>query len=161
MQQRLKARSAQLIEKANKTTQNRIARALAKAAEEGEGLDAAARRILEDKYIRKQFAIRRKQAVTIARTEVGMAATDAHLEGYALAEIEEKRWNTSRDAAVRETHGGPDGGSVDGQKQPLGTPFTLEDEEKADGPRVGVGGAPLSAHNSINCRCFLTPVVGG
>jgi hypothetical protein len=39
----------------------------------------------------------------------------------------------------------------------LDEPFVLGDGELAKEPGVGWQGATLSAHNAINCRCFMTP----
>jgi phage portal protein BeeE len=149
MRKTLKAQGAQLIQHANRTTKRRIAAELMKATEEGEGVSSIAKRI------RGVFAERRKHhAVTIARTEIGKAQSSAQIEGFKLGGVERKEWMTSLDADVRETH------QIHGQIVGIGEPFTLEDGELADAPRVGAGGSELSAHNSINCRCSVLPVVG-
>jgi SPP1 gp7 family putative phage head morphogenesis protein len=148
MKSLLKQHGAQLVKHTGRTTKRRIAEALVKGTEEGEGVGQIAKRI------RSVFAERtRNHAVTIARTEIGRAATNAHIESYKLAGVEQHRWNTSMDDAVRETHQTVNPDVVD-----VGSPFTLGDGELALGPREGVGGTDLTAGNSINCRCFLTPV---
>jgi SPP1 gp7 family putative phage head morphogenesis protein len=153
MKLQLKQHGAQLVKHAGRTTKRRISEALVKGTEEGEGVNQIAKRI------RKVFAERtRHHAVTIARTEIGKAATAAHKDSYEIAGVEQNRWNTSLDDAVRESHGGASGGGVNGQVRDIREPFVLDDGELADGPRVGAGGTELSAGNSINCRCFLTPV---
>jgi hypothetical protein len=35
------------------------------------------------------------------------------------------------------------------------------DGELAEAPGIGAGHSQLSAGNSINCRCFVTPVLEG
>ena len=160
LRQKLIEHGAELVKHANRTTQKAIqrgiTRALLEGADAGEGIDQIAKRI--QKNTRREFAIRSKQASTIARTEVGRAASSAHIEGYKIAGVEEQRWNTSMDDAVRDTHK-----EMESVTTPVGVPFTIPSvagipAEMSDGPRLGAGGVPLSAANSINCRCFLTPV---
>jgi hypothetical protein len=69
--------------------------------------------------------------------------------------VEGKEWNTSRDKFVRDAH------LIDGQTQGLDSPFILDDGELADAPGIGAHGSELSAGNTINCRCFITPVLAG
>ena len=149
----LREQGALLIKRANATTKKLIAEQLEVATVEGEGVDAIAKRI------QSVFATRRRQARTIARTEMHHASQTAQLTSFELAEVERKRWNTSLDDAVRDSHGGPGGGGVDGQVRTVGDPFQLDDGELADAPGVGAHGSLLSAGNAINCRCFLTPVI--
>jgi hypothetical protein len=153
MRQQLREQGARLIKRANRTTRRLIAQQLEVAAVEGEGVEAIAKRI------RGVFTTRRHQARTIARTEMHSASQTAQLTSFDLADVGNKRWNTSLDDAVRDSHGGPAGGGVDGQVRPRGEPFLLDDGELADAPGIGAHGALLSAGNAINCRCFLTPVI--
>ena len=148
----LKQQGAQLVQHANRTTQNLIARQLEKATAEGEGIDQIAKRI------KGVFTERRKNhARTIARTEVLKASQEAQLSGFEITGVESKQWNTSMDDAVRDSHGGP-GGTIPVPIVGLREAFNL-DGELADAPGIGAGHGSLSAGNSINCRCFLTPVL--
>jgi uncharacterized protein with gpF-like domain len=66
------------------------------------------------------------------------------------------RWNTSLDDAVRDTHI-----PMEGVVEKVGDPFVVPGvgggSELAAAPRQGFDGSLLSAGNTINCRCFLTP----
>lgn len=143
----LREQGAALIKHANRTTQRRIAAAVAEGVEAGEGIPEIAKRI------RSVFDRRRDEARTIARTEVHKAGQAAQVEGFTTGGVERKRWNSSMDSRVRDSH------QIDGQVVMVNEPFRLDDGELADAPGVGAGGASLSANNSINCRCFVTPVV--
>lgn len=145
----LDEQGATMIRAINRTTRERIVATLNEAIVEGESVGQMATRI------RHVFAVRRKQAQTIARTEVLRATQAGQLEGFDQSGVVRfKRWNTSLDASVRDTHS-----PVDGQQVELRDVFTLGDGERASAPGIGEGGGPLSAHNAINCRCFVTPVV--
>jgi SPP1 gp7 family putative phage head morphogenesis protein len=149
MAARLQADGARLVKGVNHTTRNLLARELSQATEAGESIDQVASRV------RKVFATRRKHARTIARTEMLRASQDAQMTAFRISGVvESKRWNTSLDASVRDTHA-----LTNGQVVPVSLPFTLGDGERSDGPGLGHGGVPLSPGNAINCRCFLTPVL--
>lgn len=153
MREQLRKEGARLIKRANATTQARIARRLEIAVAEGQGVDQVAR------SIREVFAVQRKHARTIARTEILKASQSAQLTGFETSEVvESKVWHTALDDAVRDSHAAP---GVESQQRQLGTPFTLGDGEMADAPGLGADGAQLSAGNAINCRCFVLPVVEG
>ena len=98
--------------------------------------------------------------MTTARTEILKARSLATLESFKMAGIRSHRWHTSLDAAVRDTHVPMEGVVVE-----VGQPFTLQTveggPEYAEAPRQGYNGSRLSAGNTINCRCFVTPVLGG
>jgi SPP1 gp7 family putative phage head morphogenesis protein len=143
----LKQQGALLVKHANATTQRMIADQLAKGAVEGEGIDQLATRI------RGVFRTRRHHARTIARTEVLKASQEAQLASFEVADVPGQQWNISRDAAVRDSHA-----YADGQQRPRGQTFDLAGEP-ALAPGIGSGHGQLSAGNSINCRCFLTPVL--
>jgi SPP1 gp7 family putative phage head morphogenesis protein len=147
MREVLRRQGAQLVANTGRTTQKKIARQLQLGVAEGEGIDQIAKRI------RGVFRTRRKQARTIARTEVLKASQQAQLESMEITGTEKKQWFTSRDAAVRDSHA-----YADGQIRSKGEPFNLAGE-LADAPGIGAAGGDLSAANSINCRCFVLPVV--
>jgi hypothetical protein len=144
----LEQQGALLVKHANVTTQNLIARQLALATAEGEGIDQIAKRI------KGVFRTRRHHARTIARTEVLKASQEAQIAGFETSGVvEKKQWNTSMDDAVRDEHSDAEGQTVD-----LRQPFTVGGE-LADAPGVGANHSQLSPENSINCRCFVTPVL--
>jgi len=141
---------AKMIKHVNETTRSLVSDAIQAGSDAGEGVDTIAARI------RGVMRERRKShARTIARTETLKASSRATLEGFKVAGVARYRWNTSLDDAVRDSHI-----TAEGQVRAAGVPFELGDGELADGPRLGVGGGLLSAANTINCRCFLTPVRG-
>ena len=140
----------------------KIEATLAEGLSIGEPLSLRAKRVQE--AVGKAFRIRSSRALTIARTETLIATEAAQLEGFDQSGVNpQKRWNTSKDEAVRGSH------RIDGQVRDLDEPFDLPEAvhgkrlipaEKASAPGVGVGGERLSAANTIGCRCFVTPVVG-
>lgn len=145
----------------NNTTLKRlsgtITAVLAEGAAQGESADQMAKRV--EKAVKSSMKMRRRQARMIARTEMLKASQSAQVAGYKLSGVvERKRWNTSQDDAVRDSH------EIDGQEVPLDSHFILPEgdghaAENAEAPGVGIEGARLSAANSINCRCFLTAVI--
>ena len=100
--------------------------------------------------IRHEFSLRRKQAVMIARTEAKKASQFAQRESYKQSGVVQRHmWNTSLDAAVRDSH------MIDGQIAPIDGVFVLNDGITARHP----GDPSLPARDLINCRCFITPVL--
>jgi len=137
---------ARMVSRVNSTTRARLRRALAAGTADGDSIDGLVKRI------RDVFRARRDQARTIARTEVHRAVQRGQIEGFRQSGVvEKKQWNTSQDDAVRDSH------LIDGQIVRLDEPFELDDGELADSPGEGADGTELSAHNAINCRCFVTP----
>jgi SPP1 gp7 family putative phage head morphogenesis protein len=148
MQKALDKQGAQLVKNVQKTTKRGITKALRAGISEGEGIDELAKRV------EGVFRVRRHQARTIARTEVLKSSQSAQLEGFdSSGVVERKEWNTNEDSEVRDSHAYANGQIVD-----LHGTFDLAGEA-ADAPGIGAGGSTLSARNSINCRCFLTPVL--
>jgi hypothetical protein len=160
MRKMLRKDGARLVKQVNATTGKRLAEAVTEAEAEiialeleggviaGQATETIAKRI------QGVFSVRRKEARTIARTEILKASQSAQLESYQVMDVERKQWNTMRDGdVVREEHKFAEADIV-----PVGEPFDLMGE-LADAPGIGAGGGFLSAGNSINCRCFLTPVV--
>jgi HK97 family phage portal protein len=87
----------------------------------------------------------RYRAARIARTESGIAGNQGILDGMIQAGVERKRWISSRDEKVRETHQ-----VADGQEVGINEPFDvggalLEAPGDPDGP----------AEEIINCRCVV------
>jgi SPP1 gp7 family putative phage head morphogenesis protein len=143
----LRKQGAHLVTNVYKTTIRRIAGALEVSAAKGEGIDATAKRI------ESVFDVRRSESLTIARTEMLRASQAAQIESYDIGEVDRVAWHTARDAKVRDTHAVMEGVTVE-----RGQLFTLGDGEMARAPGIGATGDPLSAGNSINCRCFTVPV---
>ena len=154
MRQFLATENARLVKHTGVTTQRMIAESLQVSTAAGEGLSQQSARI------RAVFTERRKHhARTIERTETLKASQQAQIEGFEVSEVvESKEWNTALDGDVRDSHGGP-GGNIPVPIVELREPVILADGEAADAPGIGAGGGSLSAANTINCRCFTTPVL--
>jgi SPP1 gp7 family putative phage head morphogenesis protein len=134
-----------LTDRTGDTTRVRIQRQLSEGTRRGESIDQLAARIS------KVFAGRKKDARTIARTEILKVNQAAQLEGFRQSGVvASKRWNTSKDGKVRDSHIPLDGVTI-----PMAHDFHVGGE-LASAP----GDPRLSAGNIINCRCFITPVVG-
>jgi SPP1 gp7 family putative phage head morphogenesis protein len=130
-----------LATRTGETTKGRLERALMQGVEAGESIDQISKRL------EKVFEGRRKNMRTVARTEVGRAFQGGQLEGArSSGVVEYKRWITSQDAAVRDSHAAMEGITI-----PLDNDFDVLGET-ADGPFD----IRLSAGNLINCRCDLT-----
>ena len=150
MRKFLKDEGGRLVKQTGVTTQRRIGEALQVSTAEGEGVGQAAARIREVFNER-----RRNHARTIARTETLKASQQAQVAGFETSGVvESKQWNTSLDGVVRDSHA-----ATEGQKVGVRDSFTLGDGEAASAPGLGAGGGQLSAGNTINCRCFVTPVL--
>jgi HK97 family phage portal protein len=144
------------IDLPNETTKEMVRTAIALGVRSGDGIDGIANRVAE------QFAARRNNLRTIARTEVIPALNSAALESYAQAGIVGRtEWATARDEIVRGVKGDTfSHRQMDGVVVALGELFHV--------PRI-VGGAPEalrfpgdpkgSASNIINCRCRVVPVL--
>lgn len=134
---------ADTVTRVNQTTKDLITRALRDGQSAGEGVDGIAKRM-------NGAIMNRKRARTIARTEVGKGAQVAQRESFKQSGVVEgKRWNTSLDAAVRDSHQ-----VLEGVQVPLEGVFKFSSGETADHPLD----PQLSAGETVNCRCFLTPV---
>lgn len=141
---RLEQDAMKLATRTSKTTNRRIAKSLSKSQLAGEGLSQMVKNINSD------FGIRRREAKTIARTEVLRANQDAQLEGFRQSGVvERKQWNDSMDDRVRDSH------RIGGQIVGVNEPFILDDGSEALQPAA----ATLGPENVINCRCFITPVL--
>lgn len=127
----------------NAQTQSLLKGQLRLGLANGESTDRIAKRIVDT------FGQRRKDALRIARTEIADAVQTAQVEGYRqTGVVEQKQWNTSLDADVRDSH------EIEGQTRDLDDEFTLTNGSRAEGPAA----TSLPAGDRINCRCFVTPV---
>ena len=140
---RLDRFGAVMVKQTGKTTLRKLQKALAKGAEEGQGIGSIT------KAINEVFGVRRRNATTIARTELLRATQDAQIEGFKQSGVVElKAWNDNRDNDVRDSHFE----SLIPQVL-VGETFTLANGSRAAYP----GDAALAPEDSINCRCFVTP----
>lgn len=140
---RLNDYGATLVTQTSATTVKKLQRALATGAEEGQGVGSIA------KAINEAFGTRRRNATTIARTELLRATQDAQVESFDQSGVVEyKRWNDNQDQDVRDSHYGSLIPVVKIKQS-----FTLANGSVASYP----GDAALPAGDSINCRCFVTP----
>jgi hypothetical protein len=140
----LEEHGARLVKHVNETTQKRITKALVKATDEGGGVSAA------EKYINEIFAGRRRNARTIARTELGRGQVQGTLEGYKQSGVtERKQWLDNRDPEVRDSHVGSLIPIVG-----INEKFTLPSGHTCDGPLDPA----LPVAEVANCRCDVLPV---
>lgn len=140
----LRGQDLSLIVDTGATTQNKLRKEIIKSSNAGEGVDQLTARF------NKVFGVRRRNARTIARTELGKATQNAQIEGFRQSGVvEKKRWNDSGDTEVRDTHFGS---VIDVVL--LGEVFTL-----ADGVTTAMHplDPTLPVGEVANCRCFVTP----
>lgn len=124
----------------NKTTQARLRDALQ------EKIASGATQADLTEVIKEQFDFAQTwRAARIARTESGIAGNAGIYHGMKLAGVEGKRWISSRDEKVRETHK-----AVDGDQVPLRDPFEV------GGALMMFPGDPSGpVEEIVNCRCTL------
>ena len=140
---RLDRFGAVMVKQTGASTVRKLQKALAKGAEEGQGVGTIT------KAINEAFGVRRRNATTIARTELLRATQDAQIESFAQSGVVEmKRWNDNRDMDVRDSHYGSLIPAVR-----VNETFMLANGNPASYP----GDAALPPEDSINCRCFVTP----
>ena len=127
--------------KVNKTTQDKLRRALKEAIKAGEGIPETKERI------NKVFtSISKEWSSVIARTEVISASNAGAMEAYKQSKVvTEKEWISSRDADVRPEH------QIDGETVALDKTFS--NGLMFPGDPMGDPG------NIINCRCTQSGVV--
>ena len=141
---RLAEYGGEMVKQVNATTFKRLNRALVIGAEEGQSVGTLT------KAVNAAFGGRRRNAATIARTELLRASQDAQVEGYSQSGVVEwKQWNDNGDSDVRDSHYGS---LIEIVK--LEQRFTLANGGTAMFP----GDASLDPGDSINCRCFTTPI---
>ena len=127
--------------KVNKTTQDKLRRALKEAIKAGEGIPETKERI------NKVFtSISKEWSSVIARTEVISASNAGAMEAYKQSKVvTEKEWISSRDVDVRPEH------QIDGETVALDKTFS--NGLMFPGDPMGDPG------NIINCRCTQSGVV--
>lgn len=143
--------SGKLISDTNKRL---VAETLARAVSDG----LTVQEIADE--VRDAFAIRRSQALTIARTETVRSYNFMAVEAWKQTGlVEELEWLTAHDDAVRSVDKGDqfDHVAMDEVRVTLGADFEVPGEKGPD--RVGFPGDPRGeAGNTINCRCSAKPV---
>lgn len=107
--------------------------------------------------LRKELnALTPSRALTIARTEVGMASSNGALEAVKSMQIPGlvKEWVAAEDHRTRDggpTGNGPDHAIMNGAEMPLDEKFGVPPDALMDGPGDPAGGAS----QVCNCRCVL------
>ncbi len=143
---RLAEYGGDMIVQVQATTLKRLKRALAVGAEEGQSIGTLT------KSVNAAFGGRRRNAATIARTELLRATQDAQLEGFDQSGVVEwKQWNDNQDSDVRDSHYGSLIAIVKSAES-----FILANGARADFP----GDANLAPSDSINCFPAGTLVSG-
>jgi len=144
----LRDEGMRLVTRTGETTRRRLTRTVSEGLELGE-----TERQLEARIYRV-FDGRKRDARTIARTEVGKATASASMEGARQSGVvTQKRWlHSGRMGDPRHHHA-----DLDGVTLPLNEKFTLVDPDTgtvsmADHPRA----TTLPASETINCQCDLT-----
>ena len=133
-------RSSHKITKINLTTQNMVARQLAKGIEAGEGLSELSARI------QTRLGSNRARSLSIARTQTGGAVGTGRHTGFKAAGIDLKSWLTSRDDNVRDSHRQAESRYAGGIS--LDVPFEV------GGEFLMYPGDPAGSAGEIaNCRC--------
>lgn len=124
----------------NKTTRARLTVILQEKFAQG-----ATQKELTD-AIQAEFGFyERYRAARIARTESGIAGNSGTFEGMVQAGVKEKRWISSRDAKVRDSHV-----IADGQQVGIDEPFDV------GGSMLEFPGDPNGpAGEVVNCRCSV------
>lgn len=140
---------AQLVAGVTQTTIDALRVQIEASIEAAESITDLQRRILG------AAAFSPMRARRIARTEstryTNQGARDAMRAGQAEGVRVRKMWTAQIDGATRETHAAMDGVTVGVDEE-----FVLPDGETTQQPC----GAGLSAHNAVNCRCGIVPLVG-
>jgi len=127
----------------NETTKKRVSAIIQQKFATG-----ATQRELTD-AIQKEFKFAKKfRAARIARTESGIAGNAGIQSGMEQAGVEEKRWITSRDAKVRNTHISAGGQTVNIRDSFLVGGIFLKHPGDPDG----------TPEEIINCRCVARAV---
>jgi SPP1 gp7 family putative phage head morphogenesis protein len=120
------------------TIKNQIQRELVQGYEGGESIAQVADRI------RGVFDVAKSRARTIARTEMGSAATEGRFLAINRSGFKEKEWFTALDERVREQHR-----LMHGRKVRVGEMWVMPDGSSLRHP----GDYDGPAHQVINCRC--------
>ena len=144
----LEGEGGKLIQGVSQETIALVVQEIREGVEEGEGIEAIARRLEEE-----VGGFNRVRARRIARSEVIRASNKGALEGARSTGLElEKEWVATRDSRTRGTHRRADGQTVG-----------LEEAFEVGGfPAPYPAAATLPPSESVNCRCTVgfIPVEG-
>lgn len=133
------------LEGIDATTASSIRDTIARANEEGQGIDEIRRRIGAVFEDAKGY-----RAERIARTESVGSANAANVAAWQISGlVDGKEWLSVQDSQTRETHA-----EMDGQKVKLNEEFVSPSGRRAQGP--GMFGVP---EEDINCRCTAVPKI--
>lgn len=99
-----------------------------------------------DDHLEPVFGTKQARALTIARTEVGHAASSAKATQYEAEGVDSIQWITSHDSEVRSSHE-----ELDGEVRRFGDPFKPHLRYPRDPNGI--------AREVINCRCDYLAVV--
>ena len=137
-----------LAARLNPVTKAAVERVIYSGLQAGESINQIQNRL------QQAAAFSPTRALRVARTEATKALNQGSNLAYNAAEVQHsvtiyKRWVSSRDSSVRETHR-----QMDGQTVPQGSTFISPAGEHASGP-----GKFASAAEVVNCRCTMIPVV--
>lgn len=97
--------------------------------------------------------VTRAQAERFALTETAIAAEYAQLETYRRNGVQRKQWNALGER-TRPSHA-----AMDGKQADMDKPFLVASSDGATYPCASPSDPTLPAHELINCRCWMTPVV--
>ena len=148
--ERLRIQGLNLAQKISSTTRRKVLYILQEAQTENLSLDETVKRLIEEV---KEF--NRNRAETIARTEVGRAATEGKMQGAKELGVElDKIWISAEDYRVRRN---PTGDARKGDHWKLNEQRRSFDEPFNNGVhRLNQPGDPNApASETINCRCTV------
>lgn len=138
--------SPKLLGEINSTTRDKLRSALL----EGATTDAEIAKLIDS--VEQIFAdAAEMRAVLIGQTEATNIAGFATLEASKQAGFLQKKWLSSQDHVVRDSHR-----ALNGQVKNMNEPFTSPRGGRADHP-----GAFHEAAEDINCRCAVRPILPG
>lgn len=136
---------ADINDTAKRQVKEALRKALAKAIEDGMSEQDAAQYIVQQ--MREAMSINVTRAKTIARTETHGAFSDGRWDAMHKAGVTRKRWISSRDTKVRDSH----------RKYERMGPIAVDDEF---GPGLKRPHDPNGkAADTINCRCKCVAVI--
>lgn len=131
---------ADKITRVNDTVKRLVNEGLAAGIKDGETVLQLADRV------RNVYNMATGRSLMIARTETTGAVNGGSQLYYEEEGVKQKKWLTSHDEHVRETHR-----QIDGQTVPLG--------QKFDNGLMFPGDMDGEAKDIVNCRCTMVPVV--
>jgi hypothetical protein len=143
-----------LVESAEDTWSNNLARTIQRGLSEGEDFEGLINRARQQQEY--QTGSRLRQTV---RTAGNGGFEAGQLQAWRDVGLTERSWVTERDLRVRGTAGDRwDHRGADGQTQPLDQPFIVVTVDGFSSESLMYPAAPeASAANAVNCRCSQAP----